>query len=618
MAEDPRTGTIKVGVVFLYYNEFVMNQNTKDFLTAHYKTQPEYYFDWASYGNANIDIEFFYHPLGMSEKKNNGDCRPHPGRIFDEVEGYDSSTFIVQALERLTTEGCSGGCGASLGVIECTTMYQYINGDEFPLCDTSSTSNICARTFVHEVLHGLGLGYHSNGYGCTDEEIAAFPDTTWRDCDQVEYGSPFDALGGRRLIDYEPMISNGVAAKQRYDLHWIDSNDIIVLKKSDSPSSWTETTRTITISSLDTFSKGTAAIIRFTHESLQGLGLLWLEYRAGNYFDGNVPLQNSGIFAYHEGNVLIDLDPSDDFTHVSLDVGEEWFDPSSGLKLKTLSVSQSSATVRVTFSPPATCTLGQPKLSEGMFGEYRVYLAHSDNLETYQPKDGDNQYSTQQWDPVQYDTTNAQSLSFWETSERYKYKAIFRYEVYLQNTDSASCGDSVLSVRSSTLLNGWTLESFTYWDVPTVGGKGSQPIYFFVAISENTPDGAYEILVEVYNKDTGKVSSEVYRLWICVGGFNPWFFGVDNDRFPSWKCHINNSMIGIEPEPAENPRVPTSSPTPTTSGDDCTDGTLRFKITKNDGRKIMRDCGWVSNKNTVGRCAFDGVSLACRDTCGTC
>lgn len=95
-----------------------------------------------------------------------------------------------------------------------------------------------------------------------------FETMTWRDCKKVEYGSPFDALGGQRLIGFEPMISEGVAAKQRYDLHWIDSNDIIVLEKSDSPSSWTETTRTITISALDNFSKGTAAVIRFTHELL--------------------------------------------------------------------------------------------------------------------------------------------------------------------------------------------------------------------------------------------------------------------------------------------------------------------------------------------------------------
>jgi len=64
--------------------------------------------------------------------------------------------------------------------------------------------------------------------------------------------------------------------------------------------------------------------------------------------------------------------------------------------------------------------------------------------------------------------------------------------------------------------------------------------------------------------------------------------------------------------------VPSACPSSCGTCSVCEDSTLRFKITKNDGKKILRYCGWVSNKNTVGRCALDGVSLACRDTCGTC
>lgn len=50
----------------------------------------------------------------------------------------------------------------------------------------------------------------------------------------------------------------------------------------------------------------------------------------------------------------------------------------------------------------------------------------------------------------------------------------------------------------------------------------------------------------------------------------------------------------------------------------CQDSPLRLKITKNDGSTIMRDCAWVSNKNTQGRCALDGVAEACRSTCEQC
>mmetsp|Transcript_6233 Transcript_6233/g.7898 ORF Transcript_6233/g.7898 Transcript_6233/m.7898 type:complete len:446 (-) Transcript_6233:149-1486(-) len=51
--------------------------------------------------------------------------------------------------------------------------------------------------------------------------------------------------------------------------------------------------------------------------------------------------------------------------------------------------------------------------------------------------------------------------------------------------------------------------------------------------------------------------------------------------------------------------------------EDCIDGELRFKFEKN-GRKITRDCKWVANKNTASRCAITGISDSCRQTCGLC
>mmetsp|Transcript_4715 Transcript_4715/g.5407 ORF Transcript_4715/g.5407 Transcript_4715/m.5407 type:complete len:557 (-) Transcript_4715:154-1824(-) len=63
--------------------------------------------------------------------------------------------------------------------------------------------------------------------------------------------------------------------------------------------------------------------------------------------------------------------------------------------------------------------------------------------------------------------------------------------------------------------------------------------------------------------------------------------------------------------------VSTTCPSTCGTCDVCQDSSLRLKIPKN-GRKIARNCLWVANKSTASRCALDGVSLACRDTCGTC
>lgn len=58
---------------------------------------------------------------------------------------------------------------------------------------------------------------------------------------------------------------------------------------------------------------------------------------------------------------------------------------------------------------------------------------------------------------------------------------------------------------------------------------------------------------------------------------------------------------------------PTDDNTPST----CNDSTLRFKFLK-DGRRMIRDCSWVGNTDTLDRCALNGVSSVCPYTCITC
>jgi len=48
----------------------------------------------------------------------------------------------------------------------------------------------------------------------------------------------------------------------------------------------------------------------------------------------------------------------------------------------------------------------------------------------------------------------------------------------------------------------------------------------------------------------------------------------------------------------------------------CIDSTSRFKFVKN-GKMISRSCEWTATKNSVGRCQIEGMSDTCRDTCGS-
>ncbi len=49
----------------------------------------------------------------------------------------------------------------------------------------------------------------------------------------------------------------------------------------------------------------------------------------------------------------------------------------------------------------------------------------------------------------------------------------------------------------------------------------------------------------------------------------------------------------------------------------CADSTSRIRFMYN-GRFMNRDCTWVKNKNTVGRCKIAGMKNTCRKTCNQC
>ena len=60
--------------------------------------------------------------------------------------------------------------------------------------------------------------------------------------------------------------------------------------------------------------------------------------------------------------------------------------------------------------------------------------------------------------------------------------------------------------------------------------------------------------------------------------------------------------------------VVTPAPAPSSS---CVDSPFRFRLRKN-GRNISRGCTWVANKDTNNRCNLTGVASMCPDTCGVC
>ncbi len=71
-----------------------------------------------------------------------------------------------------------------------------------------------------------------------------------------------------------------------------------------------------------------------------------------------------------------------------------------------------------------------------------------------------------------------------------------------------------------------------------------------------------------------------------------------------------NSQLSSEPSTSE----PTKQPSTSSS---CDDSSLRFRVFYR-GKTIFRDCRWVANKATIERCALDGVRSICPATCDSC
>ena len=90
--------------------------------------------------------------------------------------------------------------------------------------------------------------------------------------------------------------------------------------------------------------------------------------------------------------------------------------------------------------------------------------------------------------------------------------------------------------------DGWRVDQGACFN--EAGGTATTDVCFSVAVANGTPSGAYEILIEIFKEEDGLQAKELSRLWLCVGGHNPFFFAVANDRFPAWECRVNDEAPG--------------------------------------------------------------------------
>ena len=73
--------------------------------------------------------------------------------------------------------------------------------------------------YVHELIHAVGIGWHSSAYMC-DATTSDF-----RTCETDSYGNEFSRVGGT-------MAATGLPAHELYQLHYLSASDIQVIDKA--------------------------------------------------------------------------------------------------------------------------------------------------------------------------------------------------------------------------------------------------------------------------------------------------------------------------------------------------------------------------------------------------
>ena len=581
---DAATGTQEALIMVTHPADVTVDEADEAKLTKVFKTQTEAYFAWASYGALTLNVSVFFHQLGSNEKDANGACNPHPDASATDGVHYnpwDASADFQEVYNSYAgdpgtnrnsgrkhmrtfmhlTNTCTGTCESNTNGIICTQKHSSVTA----CADADSTTELCDTTEIHELLHAIGLKYHSGGYKCKQSDYDDST-TTWRLCEYKDYGGVFDVLGSGSDT-YGKKMAWGVSSYLRWDMHWLSNDNVKVITKTngrvDDDAADVSETCILSSLSVDTTESSTtrACVVRFSDDTMSDLGTIWLELRSGNKFDDLIVtgehsgFNSLGVLGYHEGNKLIDFYPHaadstdaakyDDWEQTALrstENGGVWIDPVSGLKLTVAAFDSTSQTitVTVTFGQPAECSKRGAKAYPSQFLGYWVWhvrMSNDSEKDKYYPSvnladyPGDASSITNDNFRTNYFTTSyfdqyipyADSGIQYTVQQKECYKVVLQYRMSVQNLDYGACAKSHLTVRGLNLPAGWRVD-----EGGCVNAAGAQAVVddicFVVAVDPNTADGAYEIRIQAaqinYSDKAVMAATETVPLWVCVGGYN--------------------------------------------------------------------------------------------------
>jgi len=518
--------TPKYAIVGILYSDWSGPPLTDTKLRSWYDGKPVEFLYNVSGGCLEITYEIFVVTALETERKADGRCRVDQpedlGKLqLPDIPGYNPGDYFGSLVTPMSsgcvTSASAGGLGLMVGGGEVSIDRGILLGQVWGGLDGDDDNDdpLGNHVFVHEMLHSLGAGYHSNAKACN------YPGTDQTNplaCPTLEYGDLFDVLGSSS--GHTPNINAAI----RYHFGWMAKWDVALIDKRG----------TFKIAPLER--RGSF----YPHAAvLPHLGL-WLEWRQvmdAPDADDSYLKQNEGFFIRQYAS-LIDADlhscennqwGNDNHSDLSperirttlypgntLNLPNEGVliqvDPAGIIKNGVQGATHMVVHVHYTGSPPP-CNPRAPHISTGLRGEWK--FCDSTN-------------------PERCDFTNDPGLA----SLLSKYGRTTRHVTNgVDDGDSKGCstgsGDAVYDLSlvselpagwgfATQIVNAGSIEGCT--NAGLCGGPKWSPIGggFAFGIPDNAPDGDYDVCIAVTKRSSGLMGAKIHRLTLPEGD-NNWY-----------------------------------------------------------------------------------------------
>lgn len=366
------------------------------------------------------------------------------------IAEYD---YIVYAFPKVAT--CSFQGRAIMGGNK-----SWLNGDSYSL-----------GTLVHELGHNMGFS-HASSIMCTDPATGGKVPSGGT-CTQQTYGDPFSAMGqasGRKHV------SGHNKAQTKAGVPWMLPANI---------KSVTSTTNGTGLYSLVSASLPSTTGIQTLRVKRALNSVFAIEYRSSQgvfeNYTTNAPEVTNGIIVrivpeYSFSNIdtqLLDMSPATTtMMDAPLNVGQTYFDASSGISIKLESVTDGVASVRITYGATAT---GASVVSGGASAGVCIYNAPSLTIGT----------------PAGQAGTNVKS-----------------YTATITNWSAPSCEPAPIEF-SVTAPNGWTMTpSVIVDDIPS---QQTITRTFYVSPESDVASGNYPLTFKAKNLAPSQILNQTIR-----------------------------------------------------------------------------------------------------------